>query len=89
MIQFFTPLMIQSSPSRVAVVRWGGGVAAGLGLRQREAPSSLPLASGTSHSWCWAAVPNRKIGSHTSELLTLMITPVEAQAREISSIAST
>jgi hypothetical protein len=47
----------------------------------------LPAASGTSQAFFWASLPKRSSGSQTSELFTDMITPVEAQAREISSSA--
>src|SRR3990167_6298122 len=88
-IQFLVPLMIQSAPSLTAVVFWAAASEPASGSDSAKQPSNLPLASGVSHACFCASVPNRESGSHTSELLTLMITPVEAHAREISSIAST
>ena len=59
------------------------------GSDSAKQPSSCPEASGVRYFCFCSSVPNLMIGSHTSELLTLMMTPVDAQAREISSSAST
>ena len=87
-IQFLVPLMIQESPSGVAVVRCDAASDPASGSDNAKQPSSFPLAKGVRNSFFCASVPNLAIGSHTSELFTLMITPVDAQARLISSIAS-
>jgi hypothetical protein len=87
-IQFLVPLITQSLPSRTAVVRCAAASLPASGSLSAKQPSSLPWASGTSHCCFCASVPNRRIGSHTSELLTLMITAVDAHARATSSIAS-
>ena len=50
-------------------------------------PSFFPEAIGTRYSRLVSSEPNLRIGSHASELLTDMMTPVEAHAREISSMA--
>jgi hypothetical protein len=50
-------------------------------------PSFFPEAIGTRYSRLISSEPNLRIGSHASELLTDMMAPVEAHAREISSIA--
>ncbi len=88
-IQFLVPLITQPSPSRTAVVFCAAASLPASGSLSAKQPSSLPDASGTSHSCFCASVAKRTSGSQTSELLTLMITPVDAHAREISSIAST
>ena len=88
-IQFLMPLMTKSSPSGSAMVFCAAASQPASGSESAKQPSSLPDASGTRNSCFCSSVPNLMIGSHTSELLTLMITPVDAQAREISSIAST
>ena len=88
-IQFLMPLMTQSSPSALAMVFCAAASEPASGSDSAKQPSSLPAASGARNSCFCSSVPNLRSGSHTSELLTLMMTPVEAQAREISSIAST
>src|ERR1041384_6153972 len=87
-IQFLVPLITQSLPSRSAVVFCAAASLPASGSDSAKQPSILPDASGTSHCCFCASVANRRIGSHTSELLTLMMTPVDAHARETSSIAS-
>ena len=89
-IQFLVPATShEPSACRVAVVRWAAASLPASGSDSAKQPRSLPEASGTSHRCFWASVPNRLIGSQTSELLTLMMTPVDAHARLTSSIAST
>ena len=67
-----------------------GRVGAGLGLGlSMKHPSFSPDASGVSQVFFCSSLPNFRSGSQTSELFTLMMTPVDAQAAEISSIAST
>jgi hypothetical protein len=86
-IQFLMPFSTHSLPSRTAVVRCAAESLPASGSLIAKQPSFLPDASGTSHCFFCASVPKRLIGSHTSELLTLMITPVDAHARLISSMA--
>ena len=87
-IQFLVPLISQPSPSLTATVFCAPASLPASGSDSAKQPSSLPEASGLSHSSFCASVPNRLIGSQTSELLTDMMTPVDAHARETSSIAS-
>ena len=59
-----------------------GRVGAGLGLGEREAARASRRGRAARASSCFcASVPNLRIGSHTSELLTLMMTPVDGAAR--------
>ncbi len=51
-------------------------------------PSFLPAASGARKSRFCSSLPYFSSGSQTSELLTERMTPLEAQTREISSIAT-
>ena len=60
-----------------------------VGSLKQYAPTYSPCANGLKNRRFCASVPKRKMGSHTSELLTEMTTECEASAHESSSIAST
>ena len=88
-IQFLTPLITKPSPSAIALVCCAAASEPALGSLSMKQPSLSPRAKGRSHwSFC-SSLANLRSGSQTSELLTDMITPVEAQAALISSMAIT
>ena len=75
-IQAFSPSSTQSSPSRRAVVRMRGGVAARAGLGQAEAAERLAAAElGGSTLRLSSSLPKWTIGQQQTELETLMVTP--------------
>ena len=81
--------MTQPSPVlRTAVVFCAAASEPASGSVSPKQPSFSPLAKGTRKSFFCSSVPNLRTGSQKSELLTLMMTPVEAQPRLISSMAS-
>ena len=82
------PRSTQPSSVRSAVVRIAAGIAARLGLAQREGAGDV-LARGEPRDVALrcASVPKRAITSATM-LVTAMVTAVDAQARAISVIAS-
>ncbi len=89
-IQFLTPDRTHPpSGSRRAVVVCAAASEPASGSDSAKQPSSLPAASGTSQRRFCSSLPKRRIGSHTSEFCTLMMTPVDAHARDTSSMAST
>jgi hypothetical protein len=87
-IQFFEPSMTQCWPSFTATVSIVEASEPLDGSVSPKQPSFFPDASGERYSLFCASLPNFRIGSQTSELLTLMMTPHDAQAAEISSTAS-
>ncbi len=56
------------------------------GSVRAKQPSFWPAASGVRNSFFCSSVPNFRMGSQTSELLTDRITPEVAQTRLISSM---
>ena len=86
-IQALVPLSTHSSPSSVAVVFAAAASEPFPGSDSPKHPSFSPDANGVSHCAFCSSEPNLLTGSQYSELLTDMMTPVEAQPREISSIA--
>jgi hypothetical protein len=87
-IQFFEPLMTQWSPSFTATVCMCEASEPLAGSVRPKQPSFCPLARGVRNSFFWASLPFLRMGSQTRELFTDMITPVDAQARLTSSMAS-
>ena len=88
-MKFLVPFSTQPAPSAHRGRLLRRRVRAGLGLGQREAAELLARRElGQPALRAARRCPKVKIGSHTSEFCTDMITPVEAQAREISSSAS-
>ncbi len=71
------------------MVFWAAASEPASGSDRAKQPSFWPEASAGSQACFWASLPNFRIGSHTSELFTDMMTAVEAQARAISSRATT
>ena len=86
-IHAFVPLSTHSSPTSFAVVDAAAASEPLPGSESPKQPSFSPRANGVSHSRFCSSVPKLSTGSQYSELFTDMITPVEAQPREISSIA--
>ena len=86
MIQFFWPLMTQSSPSRTAVVRIAAGSEPASGSESANAGDHSPEAQrGQPLCFC-SSVPNSWIGSVPSSWI-MRISALEAQAFAISSTA--
>jgi len=71
------------------VVFWAPASEPAPGSVRAKQPSFFPEASGARYSFLISSDPNFMSGSQTSELLTDMMTPVDAHALEISSIAIT
>jgi hypothetical protein len=84
--KFFEPSITHVSPSRRATVSIEPASEPLAGSVSAKHPSAFPRARRGSHSARCASVPKRRIGSHTSELWMLMITPTEAHAWLTSSI---
>ena len=78
-MKILLPFRTYSSPSRTAVVRIAAGSLPASGSVSAKQPSIWPRASGLKYSSFCASVPNLRIGSQTSELLTDRITPLLAQ----------
>jgi len=87
--KIFTPLMTQSSPSRTATVFVAPASEPACGSVRQYAPSWRPEASGLRKASFCSSLPYVSSGWQTRELFTDMMTPVEAQPREISSSART
>jgi hypothetical protein len=92
-MKFFVPLSTSRHPFwpfwRTAVVRWGGGVGAGLGLRQREAADFLARRQVGQPARALRIRPGVGDGRAHERVLHRHDDAVDAQAREISSSAST
>ena len=87
--QSLVPLRTKESPSSLARQETAAASEPAPDSESEKAPSFFPDARGTRYFFFCSSVPNFRMGSQTRELLTDMITPVEAQARLISSMAST
>ena len=85
-IQFFAPSMTQPSAVRSAVVTMVWASEPLIGSVSPKHPSFWPDAHGARTSRFCSAVPNFRTGSQKRELLTLRMTPHDAQAALISSI---
>ncbi len=81
----FTPLSTQWSPSRVAVVRRAEASDPTCGSVRQNAPSISPRASGTSHCCFCASFANAISMLHTGQLFTLMTVEVPPSPAAISS----
>mmetsp|Transcript_15033 Transcript_15033/g.33619 ORF Transcript_15033/g.33619 Transcript_15033/m.33619 type:complete len:253 (+) Transcript_15033:752-1510(+) len=86
-IHALVPFSTHSSPSSRAVVLAAAASEPLPGSERPKQPSFCPEANGTSHCCFCCSVPYRSKGSQYRLLLTDMMTPDEAQPREISSIA--
>ncbi len=86
-MKFFVPFSTQRPPSRFAVIWSPAASDPDAGSESAKHPSMSPRDIGRSHRSCCAAVPKCRIGLDASELWACMITPVDAQARLISSHA--
>ena len=73
-IHDLVPFRTQPSPSRRACVRMLDASDPDVGSLKQYAPTYSPPASGTRKRRFCSSVPKRRIGSHTSELLTDMTT---------------
>ena len=87
-MKFLVPESTHSPPRFSARVFCAPASLPASGSESAKQPSFSPRASGASTSRFCRSLPNLRIGSQTSELLTDMITAVEAQATAISSSAS-
>ena len=65
-IQVFSPLSTQPSPSRRAVVRMPAGFDPKSGSVRPKHPTAFPLCSGGSHFCFCCSLPNQKMGYITS-----------------------
>ena len=87
MIQAFSPLSTQKSPSRRAVVlRLPASLPAPGSVRPKP-PRVSPEARAGSTRRFRSSPPKRKIGQQQTELVTLMVTATAGSTREISSMA--
>ena len=86
-IHALVPLITHSLPSSTAVVLAAAASEPLPGSDSPKHPSFCPEANGVSHVCFCSSVPNLFTGSQYRELFTDIMTPVEAQPREISSIA--
>ena len=88
-MKILLPLMMYSSPFFTAVVFWlTTSDPAPDSVRSRQ-PSLSPEARGTRYFFFCSSEPNRKMGSHASEVWAERVTPVLPHTLEISSTAST
>ena len=85
----FVPLTIHSSPTNFAVVEIFAASDPALGSVNPRQPNFSPFAIGVKYSFFCSSVPYLKIGSQAKELLTDIMTPVEAQYLLTASNANT